>query len=73
MGDILGKGKVELGPRARVEGDITSTTLAIAEGAFFRGRSIMGGEATETRNGRETARPAEQFATPGSAGTRSAS
>jgi cytoskeletal protein CcmA (bactofilin family) len=56
-----------------VEGDITSTTLAIAEGAFFRGRSIMGGEATETRNGRETARPAEQFATPGSAGTRSAS
>jgi hypothetical protein len=34
-GNITAKGRVELGPRARVEGDITSTTLAIAEGAVF--------------------------------------
>jgi cytoskeletal protein CcmA (bactofilin family) len=32
---------VALGPRARVEGDVTSTTLAIAEGAVFIGSSTM--------------------------------
>ena len=37
----VGKGKVALGPRARVEGQITSTTLAIAEGAVFLGSSTM--------------------------------
>jgi cytoskeletal protein CcmA (bactofilin family) len=41
MGDIVGKGRVALGPRARVEGQITSTTLAIAEGAVFIGSSTM--------------------------------
>jgi cytoskeletal protein CcmA (bactofilin family) len=30
-----------LGPRARVEGDVASTTLAIAEGAVFIGSSNM--------------------------------
>jgi cytoskeletal protein CcmA (bactofilin family) len=43
---ILARGTVRLGPRARVEGDITSTTLAIAEGAVFVGTSFMGQEAT---------------------------
>jgi len=40
-GNIVGKGRVMLGPRARVEGDVTSTTLAIAEGAVFLGSSNM--------------------------------
>ena len=40
-GNIVGKGRVVLGPRARVEGDVTSTTLAIAEGAVFIGSSTM--------------------------------
>ena len=40
-GNIIGKGKVALGPRARVEGDVTSTTLAIADGAVFIGSSTM--------------------------------
>ena len=39
------KGTVRLGSRARVEGDIRSTALAIAEGAFFIGTSVMGQEA----------------------------
>jgi cytoskeletal protein CcmA (bactofilin family) len=43
-GNIWGSGKVELHPDARVEGDITSGSLAIAEGAVFKGRSIMGRE-----------------------------
>jgi cytoskeletal protein CcmA (bactofilin family) len=40
----------------RVRGDITSATLAIADGAIFIGRSSMGEEARqgpETRRGRE--------------------
>ncbi|MGH2579823.1 MAG: bactofilin family protein, partial [Actinomycetota bacterium] len=46
-GNIIGRGKVALGPRARVEGDVTSTTLAIAEGAVFIGRSTMGEEGSQ--------------------------
>ena len=45
LGDILGRGRVELGSRARVEGDITSASLAIADGAIFIGRSIMSEDA----------------------------
>jgi cytoskeletal protein CcmA (bactofilin family) len=36
---------VRLGSEARVEGDIHSTALAIAEGAVFIGKSVMGQEA----------------------------
>ena len=43
-GNIVAKGRVVLGPRARVEGDVTSTTLGIAEGAVFIGSSSMGEE-----------------------------
>ncbi|HYT80639.1 MAG TPA: polymer-forming cytoskeletal protein [Actinomycetota bacterium] len=43
-GNIEARGRVELGPRARVKGDITSKTLAVAEGAMFSGRSVMGEE-----------------------------
>jgi len=64
QGNIVVKGRIHLGPRARVEGDIASETLAIAEGAVFKGRSIMGEEARrveETTQGEETALPAERI------------
>jgi cytoskeletal protein CcmA (bactofilin family) len=46
-GNIIAKGKVRLGSRARVEGDIASTALAIAEGAVFIGTSVMGQESRQ--------------------------
>lgn len=42
-GDVVAEQGVKLGPDARVEGDLTCRTLAIDEGAFFVGRSIMSG------------------------------
>ncbi len=46
-GDILAEGKVELGDRARVQGNISSETLVGSEGAVFTGRSIMGEERSQ--------------------------
>jgi cytoskeletal protein CcmA (bactofilin family) len=40
-GNVQADDKVELGPEARVNGDITCRLLVVAEGAVFRGRSIM--------------------------------
>jgi cytoskeletal protein CcmA (bactofilin family) len=40
-GNVVAEQKVELGPGARLQGDITCTALVVAEGAVFRGRSIM--------------------------------
>ena len=40
-GNVVAEHKVELGPGARLQGDITCTALVVAEGAVFRGRSIM--------------------------------
>lgn len=36
--------RIELNPRAEVRGDLTTKSLAIAEGAVFNGRSNMGGD-----------------------------
>ncbi len=66
-GNIVARGTVRLGSRARVEGDITSKTLAIAEGAVFVGSSVMGEETTqggEPRKGEKTTKPAEQIGAP---------
>jgi cytoskeletal protein CcmA (bactofilin family) len=41
-GNVVAEGKVELGPGADVVGDLRCTSLVVAEGAVFRGRSIMG-------------------------------
>jgi len=41
-GNIMARDRVELGPGARVSGDISSRRLVVADGAVFRGRSIMG-------------------------------
>lgn len=47
-GNVVGRGTVELGSRARVEGDIRSNRLAIAAGAVFIGRSMMGDDARKS-------------------------
>ena len=52
-GNIVAEDKVELGPEARVEGDITCQTLVVAEGAMFCGRSLMGEPPLE--GGKQTA------------------
>ena len=44
-GDVVAEQVVKLGSEARVEGDLTCRTLAIEEGAFFVGRSIMSANA----------------------------
>jgi cytoskeletal protein CcmA (bactofilin family) len=40
-GDVVAEQIVKLGREARVQGDLTCRALAIEEGAFFVGRSIM--------------------------------
>jgi cytoskeletal protein CcmA (bactofilin family) len=40
-GDVVAEQSVRLGREARVQGDVTCRALAIEEGAFFVGRSIM--------------------------------
>src|SRR5207247_10803415 len=67
---VLVKGRAELGSGARVEGDITSPTLVIAEGAVFIGRSVMGGEATQSE---ETSLPVGGDSPPAPVGASSGS
>jgi cytoskeletal protein CcmA (bactofilin family) len=40
-GNVVADQKVELGSNARLVGDVTCAALVVAEGAVFRGRSIM--------------------------------
>lgn len=40
-GNVTAKGKLELGSNARIEGDITSPVIAIAEGARYDGEIRM--------------------------------
>lgn len=45
QGDIVARGKVELGASARVKADIRARAIAIADGCFFDGQIHMeGGE-----------------------------
>jgi cytoskeletal protein CcmA (bactofilin family) len=53
-GDVVAEQGVKLGPEARVEGDLTCRSLAIEEGAFFAGRSIMSAQ-TQPSGGRSAA------------------
>jgi cytoskeletal protein CcmA (bactofilin family) len=41
-GNILAKERAELAKGGRVDGNVTSRTLVVAEGAMFSGQSIMG-------------------------------
>jgi cytoskeletal protein CcmA (bactofilin family) len=45
-GNIQAKQRAELAKGGKVEGNVTSKTLVIAEGAIFAGQSIMGDAAT---------------------------
>jgi cytoskeletal protein CcmA (bactofilin family) len=56
-GNIIVKNKAELAKGGRVDGNITSKVLAIAEGATFSGQSIMeGGQSGSSGRGVVTAR-----------------
>lgn len=43
-GDVTARDRVQLNTRARVIGDVTATTLVVAEGASFVGHCRVGGE-----------------------------
>jgi cytoskeletal protein CcmA (bactofilin family) len=53
-GNIVAKGTTELARGGRVEGNITSKSLIVAEGAFFSGQSVMDQQGA-TRAGGEPA------------------
>jgi len=58
-GNIMVKNKAELAKGGRVDGNITSKVLAIAEGAIFSGESIMdqqGGRGGSSAQGHATVR-----------------
>jgi len=56
-GNIIVKNKAELAKGGRVDGNITSKVLAIAEGASFSGQSIMeGGQSGSSERGSVRAR-----------------
>lgn len=46
-GNIVAKSRAELAKGGRVDGNVTSKTLVVAEGAVFSGQSIMGGGSSE--------------------------
>jgi cytoskeletal protein CcmA (bactofilin family) len=47
-GSIVVKGRAELARGGRVDGNITSKTLVVEEGAVFQGQSIMDQQAAQT-------------------------
>lgn len=53
-GKLVATGRVELCPTAEFEGDITTSSLIIREGAQFNGRASM--ERVETANGKSSPR-----------------
>lgn len=55
-GNIIVKNKAELAKGGRVDGNITSKVLAIAEGATFSGQSFMEHQGGSTSRGQVTAR-----------------
>jgi len=46
-GDVVARERAELNSNARMNGDLTATTLVIAEGAAFVGHCRVGPEATK--------------------------
>ncbi len=56
-GTIVAKQKAEIAKGGRVDGNVTSKVLVVAEGAIFSGQSIMdGGEGGEAREAKAAAR-----------------
>ncbi|MGD2115577.1 MAG: polymer-forming cytoskeletal protein [Acidobacteriota bacterium] len=57
FGDVRGGDRVEVGASGRLEGDISAPRVTIAEGAFFKGKVEMTGEAGRARrSGKPTPR-----------------
>ena len=50
-GDIMAREKLQLGPKANVQGDVTAAALMVAEGATFAGRVSVGPEAVAAATG----------------------
>jgi cytoskeletal protein CcmA (bactofilin family) len=49
LGNIVARGKVELGANARVKADIRARAIAIADGCFFDGEIHMEGDEERVR------------------------
>jgi cytoskeletal protein CcmA (bactofilin family) len=58
-GNILVKGRAEIARGGRVDGNITSKSLVIEEGAIFQGQSVMDQEAAHAAQAAQAA-PAQQ-------------
>lgn len=61
-GNIVVKGKAELARGGRVDGNITSKTLTIEEGAVFQGQSIMDQQAAQASQAAATQAQAQPSA-----------
>jgi cytoskeletal protein CcmA (bactofilin family) len=64
-GNIVAGNKAELARGGRVEGNVTSKVLVVAEGALFTGQSIMDGSQPSPAG--VSARPAQASTTPAAA------
>jgi cytoskeletal protein CcmA (bactofilin family) len=60
LGNIIAKGKAELGRGGRIEGDVTSRVLVVHEGAVFSGQSIMDQQAQRVLQGEQAQPPKAQ-------------
>ena len=49
-GSIVVKGRAEINRGGRVDGNVTSKTLVVEEGAIFQGQSIMDQQAAQAQN-----------------------
>ena len=52
-GSIVVKGRAEINRGGRVDGDVTSKTLVVEEGAIFQGQSIMDQQAAQSQNAQQ--------------------
>ena len=50
QGDVIARDCLQLSNKAHVQGDVTATALAVAQGATFVGRCVVGPEALATVN-----------------------
>jgi cytoskeletal protein CcmA (bactofilin family) len=63
-GSIVVKGRAELNRGGRVDGNITSKTLVVEEGAIFQGQSIMDQQAVQAGPANAQGQPAKAAASP---------
>jgi cytoskeletal protein CcmA (bactofilin family) len=58
-GNVVAKGRTEVAATGRIEGNVTSKTLVVAEGAVFSGQSVMDADQAPPAAPRPTVVPAE--------------